>query len=514
VAGELQRFTGRVQVEALPELGLPRQRYAGELFTDGQGRPLRHVLQAELGESYSRVEITLAGGRAEVRIEQGPSTRTLSLELPEGTLLQANNFIGYFELLLASAPRAADGGIAVELLSSNSVQVFPYRARRVAGAEPEVEGGERLEDSLGQSILLDADGRVLAIELSAQGLAILRSDERPEPFTLAPPASAARSADLEVEPVEIRHGEVVLAAEITRRAGAGDGPGAPVRRPALFFVSGSSGQDRHGLSAGIDLGTHEILDRLTREGFLVLRVDDRGVGESRGPTEDLDLDDLIADARACVDFLLARPDVDPERLALLGHSEGGGTAAILAAERPAIAALVLLAATGRPIGEVLLEQNARALDLAGVQGEERTRILAEVESWLERLASDERIAPDQVPADYHELLAARAWLASHARQDPRANLARVRCPVLILQGQKDFQVSAERDARLLALALDEAGHEDHELVVFPDLDHLFKRVEGGESQLSDYFERRPIDPAFLDVLVAWLAQRLQPADGR
>src|SRR5262249_58570341 len=98
--------------------------------------------------------------------------------------------------------------------------------------------------------------------------------------------------------------------------------------PALTFLSGSGGQDREGFSSGIDLGTHEILDRLTREGFLVLRFDDRGVGASTGPTQDIVFDDLVGDGRRAVRYLLARPDVDPKRVAVIGHSEGGLSAPV------------------------------------------------------------------------------------------------------------------------------------------------------------------------------------------
>ena len=100
-------------------------------------------------------------------------------------------------------------------------------------------------------------------------------------------------------------------------------------------------------SAKEGTGTHEILDRLTEEGYLVLRVDDRGVGQSKGPLKDIGFDGLIADARACVEYLLEREDVDPGRVAVIGHSEGGETAPILARELPEIAAIVLMAAPGR-----------------------------------------------------------------------------------------------------------------------------------------------------------------------
>ena len=83
------------------------------------------------------------------------------------------------------------------------------------------------------------------------------------------------------------------------------------------------------------------------------------------------------------------------------------------------------------------------------------------------------------------------------------------CPVLILQGATDFQVSPERDARALAAALDAQGHPEHELQVFPGLDHLFKRTPGERSQLADYWKERPVDAGFLDALSAWLGAHVK-----
>src|SRR5262249_48286028 len=149
------------------------------------------------------------------------------------------------------------------------------------------------------------------------------------------------AGDIEREEVKIADGDVTLAGTITRKKGAQG------RLPAVTFLSGSGGQDREGFSSGIDLGTPEILDRPPREGFLVLRFDDRGVGGSTGPIQDLDFDGLTGDGRRAVHYLLARTDVDPKRVAVIGHSEGALSAPVLAASEP-LAAIVLMASPGRP----------------------------------------------------------------------------------------------------------------------------------------------------------------------
>ena len=94
------------------------------------------------------------------------------------------------------------------------------------------------------------------------------------------------------------------------------------------------------------------------------------------------------------------------------------------------------------------------------------------------------------------------------RQNVVANLQRVGCPVLLLQGELDFQVSVERDAPLLEAALRDVEHPDYQLVTFDGLDHLFKRASGETSTMADYFTDRPVDPEFLQTLERWLAERL------
>ena len=282
------------------------------------------------------------------------------------------------------------------------------------------------------------------------------------------------------------------------------------RLPAAFFISGSGPQDRNGFSSGIDLGTHEILDRLTSLGFLVLRVDDRGTGESSAMRPDESYLDLVADARACVEHLMERDDVDPQRIVLLGHSEGAETAPILAVERPEIAAIVLMAPPGRPIQEIIADQNRLELEKQALGKDEIEKQMKEVRAFLAKLASDEPMDATNASAEERTALASRKWFQSHSKHDPLDTIEKVKCPVLILQGAKDFQVSPEKDAAALDAGLRAAHHPDHELRVLAGLDHLFKKTPGEKSELADYWKSRPVDPEFLDALGAWLKKRFEP----
>jgi pimeloyl-ACP methyl ester carboxylesterase len=169
-----------------------------------------------------------------------------------------------------------------------------------------------------------------------------------------------------------------------------------------------------------------------------------------------------------------------------------------------------MAGISRPLTEVMLDQNALALSQAGVVGDEAAEAMKTIRTRFEQLAGDEDISSDELEPEFLPLLKNRRWFRQHARHDALGTLSRVRCPVLVIQGELDFQVSPKKDARVLAAQLDSSGHEDHELVLLPGLDHLFKRVSGDQSTLADYFTSRPVDPEFIEALSDWLAERLLP----
>jgi pimeloyl-ACP methyl ester carboxylesterase len=461
----------------------------GDLWTDDAGHPIRFVQQALTGVSYARVELAVADKKGAAHVVQGPSARDITVDIDPEALLLANNYVSHIELAALLQPPGKDA--TVKMFSGTSLQSFVYTLK----AKP-----DGYDDSLGETLRM-ADGRLAEVDVAAAKLVIRRSSEHVDPIAIVPPDVAKPNPAFDAENVEIRHDDATIAGTITKKKGA-KGP-----FPAVFFVSGSGPQDRNGYSSGIDLGTHEILDRLTEKGFLVLRVDDRGTGGSSAMPPDASFTDLIADARACVQFLEKREDVDPKRIAVIGHSEGGETAPILAEDR-GIAAIVLLAAPGRSILEIVADQNRLALTKQGLGKDDIEKQMAGVRAFLAKLASDEAIDASKASEEEMTAIASRKWFQSHAKRDPIATIKEVKCPVLILQGATDFQVSPEKDAAALEAALKEAKNPDHELKVFAGLDHLFKKSPGQTSELQDYWKSRPIDPGFLDALGTWLEKRL------
>jgi len=494
-------FEAQVWLKTKTALGEVEQRYAGELWTDAHGLPLRFVLRAALGESYSDVELVFASGEAAAVIHQGSTTRSMKVEVPEGARVLANNFISHFELVLGLEPPPEGEKTKRLFFSASALKPVPVTFAHVGTFETDAAAGVVLRDSLGEEIELADTGRVLS--LAANGATFRRTDEPYERFTLEPPAQREEDrGDLVEVDVTIAQGDVRLAGTLSRRKEL-EG-----RLPAVFFVSGSGPQDRNGFASGIDLGTHEVLDRLAREGFLVLRVDDRGTGGSTGSMTGTSFDELVADAAACVDFLLEHDGADAEHVFVIGHSEGGETAPLLAARRPQLAGIVLMAPPGRPVIDVIYEQNEAVLRKAGELDEAAlAKTMKALRLEMERFCSDAELDPDELDENFRAMLPHRAWFQSHARHDPVADIRKVECPVLIVHGELDFQVSPERDSQPLADALAEEGHPDFELRVLPGLDHLFKPVPGEVSEATHYFQNRRVDAAFLELLASWLEER-------
>ena len=228
------------------------------------------------------------------------------------------------------------------------------------------------------------------------------------------------------------------------------------RLPAVILISGSGQQDRDGAALG-----HRpflvLADHLTRSGVAVLRYDDRGVGGSTGDFEAATSRDLASDALAAVTYLKSRDDVDPGRIGLAGHSEGGLIAPMVAVESPDVSYIVLMAAPGVPgerLAQVQTELISRA---AGVSEEEIAEIVERVTPWR---ATD-------------------AWFRYFLTYDPAETLEQVTVPVLAINGEKDLQVPHEENLREIEAALQRGGNTRYEIRAFPDLNHLFQHAETG-----------------------------------
>ena len=299
---------------------------------------------------------------------------------------------------------------------------------------------------------------------------------------------------------------------------AGEGP-----FPAVLLISGSGLQDRDQALFG-----HKpfwvLADHLSRAGVAVLRVDDAGAGESTPHPNPPTTLDFVDDANAAVDFLMADSRIGT--VGLIGHSEGGLIAPLLASRRDDLGFIVLLAAPGVPGVELMRRQNERIFAAAGLRGKHRDRLLALVDQLFAVLMSSSpeaevkkqveeivrgQLAANGVPRakqrdDQVGAAAAQAmtpWLRYFLRHDPRPALLLTRVPVLALNGDLDVQVDAEQNLAAIETALEEGGNRAVLTHSLPGVNHLFQTA--GTGMVDEYaMIEETMAPAVLDLIRDWI----------
>jgi pimeloyl-ACP methyl ester carboxylesterase len=314
----------------------------------------------------------------------------------------------------------------------------------------------------------------------------------------------------------------------------GEGPFA-----AVVLLSGSGPQDRdESLEPVAAIKPFALIaDALTRAGVAVLRYDDRGVGESSGIFAGATVPDFTGDARAAIAFARGHSDIDPARVGVLGHSEGGIHAASLAAGDPAIAFVVGLASPAVPGVEIIVAQNVEllrgtgapraALDAAEACLPEVFAAARDGDPVDELFAACTGAIYDALPLGLQASLGERdkyvaqqvrfqvpvitsPWYRSLLASDAGADFARVRVPVLGLYGGKDVQVPAAQNAPALEAALDRPDAADHDVVILPDANHLFQAAQTG--WIAEYGTlAQEFTPELLPTLVEWVVEHASAA---
>lgn len=282
--------------------------------------------------------------------------------------------------------------------------------------------------------------------------------------------------------------------------------------PAVILIAGSGRHTRNER-----LYDHQpflvLADDLTRRGIAVLRYDKRGAGDSLGDYDDATSRDFAADAEAGIAFLRARPDIDPAKIGVIGHSEGGLIAPMIAEDDPKIAFLALLAPPAVP-GEAILVEQSRLIRLAsgedpanaraGAQGERRLYDLIIAGADAKQLRAAQGLSRlDAAGASLFEDL---PWLRFFLAYDPGPALRRLRIPVLAMIGSKDLQVPPGLD--LPPLKADLAADPKAEVVELPGLNHFFQTAGSGSPDEYGAIEET-FSPKALNTLGDWITLQVR-----
>lgn len=328
-----------------------------------------------------------------------------------------------------------------------------------------------------------------------------------------------RRPQVPVKPYPYREEEVVyenplaavkLAATLT--IPSGQGPFS-----AVVLITGSGPQDRDESMAG-----HRpfliLSDYLTRRGIAVLRADDRSTGKSIGNFQTATTADFAADAEGAVAYLKARSEADPRRIGLIGHSEGGIIAPMLAARDPSVAFIVMMAAPGVPGDEIVESQtllmaqaNGAPLRVAQRQAAQQREIDAIIKAGGDEAVIEKNLRKRASEGDLDPIIEGRInimnspWFRYSLKYDPASALRRVKCPVLAINGEKDLQVSSKQNLPAIRRALDESGNQDFEVDELPGLNHLFQTAETGAPR--EYVEiEETMSPLALEKIASWISK--------
>src|SRR5262245_18142660 len=367
---------------------------------------------------------------------------------PGSVLLLPNSFFGPYEAVAAKLRNAAAGS-EIPVFGAPSIKftirVGESTTQRIQTTERMISAKRTAIKFVLAGAIIDGDiwtdeaSRLIRLSLPAQSLEVVRE-------VVASVAShsvtISRPND---ESLKVPSNGFVLAGTLSRPT---EPPAAGTRLPAVVLVGGSGATDRDGVAFGIPL-LGQIADALASAGFVVVRYDKRGIGQSGGRAEAATLADYAEDVRAVVKLLSERKDVDPKRIGVAGHSEGGAVALLAASKDKRIAAVALIAASGVTGADLVLAQQRHLLERTQLSPEERQAKI-DLQKQLHQAVLSGK-GWDQIPPDLRRAVD-NPEFQSVLSNDPAKVMPDVKQPLLIVQGELDTQVEPKNADTLEALA--------------------------------------------------------------
>jgi pimeloyl-ACP methyl ester carboxylesterase len=291
--------------------------------------------------------------------------------------------------------------------------------------------------------------------------------------------------------------------------------------PAVVLISGSDAQNRDE-----ELMGHKpflvLADYLTRRGIAVLRFDDRGVGGSSGDFSSATSENFAQDVMGGVSYLKSRKKINHTQIGLIGHSEGGVIAPMVASISSDIAFIVMMAGTGVN-GEEILKLQAELLIRANGTSEELIKENTKVQEMMfdiiktttdkeaakkkarEALSDIKPIIKDVALAQMDSAMT--PWMRYFISYEPKTVLEKVKCPVLAINGEKDLQVSPQQNLPEIEKALKAAKNKDFKTIELPGLNHLFQTCKTGS--VTEYAQiEETISPTVLELISSWILERV------
>ena len=401
-----------------------------------------------------------------------------------------NPSVAFIEQIVVRAKAMGADPASVTVFIIGGPQPFAGSVRRLGSDSVRVQYASATMD-----LAVSPTGRVLGGVIPSQGIRIARGPALGSLRVDRPDYSAPANAPYVAEDVVVTTpGGLHLAGTLTIPRTRPSG-----KSPAIITITGSGPEDRDEQSGAV-IGYRpfrELADTLGRRGIAVLRLDDRGVGGSDAGPPSVTSADFANDIRAGIAYLRSRPEIDGNRIGIVGHSEGGIIAPMIAVGDPALRAIVLMAGSASTGRAIIMEQNRYSIDsIARLRGPARDTTLARAGRSVDSLGK------------------LGGWMGFFLAYDPTTAARQVKTPVLILQGETDRQVPPA-EAKLLADAIRSGGNRDVTVRMFPATNHLFLADSSGAfTDVSGAlrYTKLPslhVRPEVLGAIADWLSDRLK-----
>jgi pimeloyl-ACP methyl ester carboxylesterase len=506
---EVQRTTaGATTIISRTRLGPPVNLVTrrAEVRYRPDGSPESVYIDAQLNGQEINLETTFQDGVATTKGTEGANTISESHPVSPQTIVLPNLLFGVYE---AVGRRLVDMQPGDELRAYIVPQTeIPIRVRNVTtqrmqtGASTfEVRRYELIfahpQRELAVTLSVDERGGLVSVNLPSQALDVVRDD------VSSPTSRTLLYSNAGDEPATIPASGFNLGATLTRPKAA-----AGTRLPAVILLGGSGAADRDGIGLGLGVPTiGQLAGALADAGFLTVRYDKRGYGQSGGRSESATLSDYAEDARSVFTWLRNRKDVDADRIAILGHGDGAWVALLTASRERRFAGVVSIAAPSTTGSELVLEQQRYMLDQtkapdrdAKIELQQRINAAVMTGKGWEGLPADVRKQADT------------PWFQSLLTFEPARVIRNVRQPLLFVHGDLDRQVPVEHLTRLSELARKEARSRSIEVVSVRGVNHLLVPATTGHTSEYASLPDRNVSKDVSTAIAAWLDKTFKAVD--
>jgi uncharacterized protein len=469
---------------------------------DADWKPVELTLDAVIRGQQTTLHTTVTGGTATSEINSGGTASQKTDTIEPDSILLPNPAFGPYEALAARLDGAKPGttipiyvapqGTMTATVGDAIREQIQTASRLVNANRTQVTIARPGVPPLEVEVWSDAEtNRLLRVSVPAQSVDVVREDIG---SVAARRVTVTRAGD---EQVRVPANGFSLAGTVSKPANA-----TAARLPAIVLAGGSGPVDRDEVVFGIPI-FGQLANMLADAGFLVLRYDKRGVGQSGGRPESATLADYAEDLRAVVRFLSERKDVDRARLAVVGHSEGAAVAMLAATKENRIRALVLIAAIGVTGAELNMAQVTHALERSGRSEADKQKTL-ELQKQIQQAVLTGK-GWDTIPPALRQQ-ADTPWFQSFLAFDPARVMRDVDQPVLIVHGSLDKQVDPANAEKLAALAKARRRQVASDVTVVPGINHLLVPASTGEVNEYSSLSDKNVSGEVAKAIAEWLAR--------